>query len=559
MEQLRHNQIQYPHSKIQDICALVSEKNEHTFHELPQPHTFASEHFFHPLSKSILPELSFKTHFLDSLENQKADYLQELRRLASEAVKLQHAEAENHLKNDGEIHDYLSHVLRDIQKVQDEINQKFKENKLIYLLNGKPVYLSDVSQTPEQQRAQLLCMMRGAEKIAEETGQNGYMLTIKLPNWMKVKSKTSKEQARFLSDIWRKVTKNLSNKIIGLSVIEPHRIGFPHLHILLITQKNVFETIKDKLNKLTVDQKAVKQKKKQEKIVNFKDLIGKNRIQKSAFYLTKTLDPENRGYGAFKQENIKKFKVFGAVYGSNALWNFARTFNEQDLKDLQASNPHSTLAKLALSAKTNDSAGFFKLFMSTEKPKPVHLNRDTYDHEFYKHTKSVYLAGFSDSNGNVLTRMYQKAKFSYKSSLQNVGFFSSKNLLNKSRKPSILKGYSDMVIPILINDLGQLAKDISRGLSPSPIGQKTAPKEQNRLLNSPFFLSIKEKNGKINKIQIQSPLHSHLDTFFDRFPFNVDKKYRKYLDEYEPDWIVSYHNNIVLTDLALEDPQSFYS
>ena len=282
------------------------------------------------------------------------------------------------------------------------------------------------------------------------------------------KNKTAEQQIKYLNNIWARATEQFTNKIYAISAIEAHNDGLPHEHVLTVTDTETFKKIETNLKKLMpVDPQLIKNKKKRIRDFHILELDDEFAPQKTTWYLTKTLDPKDVGYQAFKQNGVKKFKLLGKLYGMSEFWKYARSFKNADLRNLLEKSGHlSPLPRLALLAQTNQSAKFIKLFGKIKKPRIVNLNKISTDEEYRNTLKKIGTLGYMDGEGLIFTAVkINVAELVYKQTFettlrQKKRLFFKKKSARELLKPAYPVVYRTVTKPILFQEPRNLEQEI---------------------------------------------------------------------------------------------------
>ncbi|ART81720.1 hypothetical protein CBP31_03005 [Oceanisphaera profunda] len=176
-----------------------------------------------------------------------------------------HAEQQN--KEVGEHNKYVGELSLKRREEQLENGESFLKSKSI-ITNGKKLTLSEIKKTASHKFNELYIEIKGYENIAKEKGMTWLFITITAPanfhpNPSKGKNSNKGESAsdakRWRDKKWGNLRKQLQkegfkdlrfgiNSGFGFTVIEPHKDGCPHWHILLFCKKELKERYKEIFN-----------------------------------------------------------------------------------------------------------------------------------------------------------------------------------------------------------------------------------------------------------------------------------------------------------------------
>ena len=526
--------------KSQDILHSVNPKE--TVNNLAPPNT-----------KVQIRRNAFKFDHFSNFETQKADLTENLLFLESKLRNKLHAEAELNLRLSGQIKNRISPELKNIQHAEASATARYMAKKEVFNKRGEKTKLSELHQSEKQRYSYLMRIGRGLDKIAEENKLKTYLITIPVPGGFSRGLPSG--IATIMNDRWKSITRGLSKKYYGLQSIEPHTNGLPHFHYCIVCDELVFLQIKKRIRKgFSIDPKIKLNKRKNIYAPHLKEAADKNPVQKTFDYLLKTLDPEDSGFGAFKKDGIKKFKLIGKLRGISQIWKYSRQFELEDLADLKLAQKGSLLPSLAFYAKSGDSYNFLKTYEQTPNPKIIILNGIKTDYYLKTQTVKLCPTGMVDGNGYFLSAKFKDAaKMTFKNTNKTRNF-GNRFFKNKKRKATQTLGYGVAIVPYLNSDVFQLAQDISKGTSPSPLLNQPVEPAQNPLLTLRFEIKI---DSKIN-FEVENPWLKPFGNLFASPYYHLTKEDREYLDLNDPSWFEDFrHENDEPTETPLPAKETY--
>ena len=158
------------------------------------------------------------------------------------------------LKTDA-IYEYASEAAVHRYRVKQKNRIAFEQTNTLILPGGKSpdgtfqapkeVEISKVCRTPERQLAEMYCVMRGMEKYADSQGWNAYFWTFTAPGTYHSNPANASKNYRghtplaahdWIAERFAKVRALFSKHglpLVGLRVVEVHKDGTPHWHVIL--------------------------------------------------------------------------------------------------------------------------------------------------------------------------------------------------------------------------------------------------------------------------------------------------------------------------------------
>lgn len=277
--------------------------------------------------------------------------------------------------------------------ISDESFSRYQEQKkrntrilsLMYAINDQEQIfkLDDLiakgMSNPINRRNELMCRVYGFETIANDLDHVADFLTLTCPSRMHARlSKSGKENPKYddttphqaqkyLTTVWSRIRAKLKRdniEIYGFRVAEPHNDGTPHWHLLVFTNKDNMQQVRDIFSHYALEEDGNEEGAKEHRFT-FKpiDKTKGSAIGYIAKYISKNID----GYAIDKDENgldaknsadrvtawastwgIRQFQQFGGV--PVTIW--------RELRRTSAEIPEGLLLEAYEAADAGDWAKF---------------------------------------------------------------------------------------------------------------------------------------------------------------------------------------------------------
>ncbi|WP_119969009.1 replication endonuclease [Shewanella japonica] len=155
---------------------------------------------------------------------------------------------------------YISNESFSEWRTQKRNAQAWLESTMIESEDGMMLPLADASNAgvanPKNRFTELVVRARGLEEMAQDAGKKGLFITLTAPSKYHAVSHKWNEQSpkaaqKYLVTQWAKIRSKLKRQDIdmtGLRVVEPHKDGTPHWHLLAFVAPNDVDEFKSILH-----------------------------------------------------------------------------------------------------------------------------------------------------------------------------------------------------------------------------------------------------------------------------------------------------------------------